>query len=232
MLREAETSEPRLVGARSGLEVWMLGRAMLVLPTIPEKASPELREAIARRRVAALRGACPCGARRRLVQRHGRMAVVVEHDRACSASDAAIAQLMPVTGSTTYTSRLREPALAALLEGALGEMKNAVPVPMCSHVASEKAAFACAQHPLLGLACRSCLERHISGHDVHAERTCDLCGCEVDDISGVAGDAVLMASTRSPDGREALFAGPVWFVGLGVCRPCRAGGERAESEAS
>ncbi len=38
------------------------GRAAYVLPVIPEDASPEIREGLARRRLAALTGECPCGA--------------------------------------------------------------------------------------------------------------------------------------------------------------------------
>ncbi len=38
------------------------GRGLYVLPVIPDDASPELREGLARRRIAALTGQCPCGA--------------------------------------------------------------------------------------------------------------------------------------------------------------------------
>jgi hypothetical protein len=38
--------------------------AAVNVPVIPADASPQLREGLRRRRVAALRGRCPCGARR------------------------------------------------------------------------------------------------------------------------------------------------------------------------
>jgi len=37
-------------------------RVLLVLPTIPENAPYKVREGIARRRIAATTGTCPCGA--------------------------------------------------------------------------------------------------------------------------------------------------------------------------
>jgi hypothetical protein len=37
-------------------------RVAYVLPVIPEDAAPEVREGLARRRLAALTGQCPCGA--------------------------------------------------------------------------------------------------------------------------------------------------------------------------
>jgi hypothetical protein len=45
--------------------ITMRGRpAVTNLPVIPADAPPRLREGLRRRRVAALRGRCPCGARR------------------------------------------------------------------------------------------------------------------------------------------------------------------------
>lgn len=43
-----------------------LGRALFVLPVIPDGAPTSVREGIARRRTAALTGRCPCGAAGRL----------------------------------------------------------------------------------------------------------------------------------------------------------------------
>lgn len=69
-------------------------RTAYVLPVVPEDASADVREGIARRRVVALTGACPCGARaiwpsrreRRAAQRAGRVArVLVEHEPECPA---------------------------------------------------------------------------------------------------------------------------------------------------
>lgn len=40
-----------------------IGTALVVLPVIPEDAPYRVREGIARRRLVAVSGACPCGAR-------------------------------------------------------------------------------------------------------------------------------------------------------------------------
>lgn len=65
-----------------------------VLPVVSEDAPVAVREGIARRRLVALNGVCPCGARavrpsrreRRDAQRAGRAAgVLVEHEAGCPA---------------------------------------------------------------------------------------------------------------------------------------------------
>jgi hypothetical protein len=73
--------------------------ALFVLPVVSEADSPRTREGIARRRLGALSGACPCGARlvlpnraqRRAVTRRGDRAriahVAVEHEDDCPAID-------------------------------------------------------------------------------------------------------------------------------------------------
>lgn len=69
-------------------------RTAFVLPTIPDGASDVVREGLARRRLVAITGACPCGARllipnrrqRRAAAREGRvLPVAVEHEHDCPA---------------------------------------------------------------------------------------------------------------------------------------------------
>jgi hypothetical protein len=76
-------------------------RTAYVLPVVPEDASTDVREGIARRRVVALTGVCPCGARavrpsreeRRAARRAGRVAwALIEHESGCPA---------PLDGSVT-----------------------------------------------------------------------------------------------------------------------------------
>jgi hypothetical protein len=71
-------------------------RAGLVLPTIPDDAPALVREGLARRRITAATGHCPCGARvvwpnraeRRAAQRTGRaLRVTVVHDDECPATN-------------------------------------------------------------------------------------------------------------------------------------------------
>lgn len=76
-------------------------RVAYVLPVIPEDADPEIREGLARRRLAALTGQCPCGAdsptltrqqRRAQERRQAKAANTIlraafEHENDCPAVD-------------------------------------------------------------------------------------------------------------------------------------------------
>ena len=73
-----------------------VGLVAYVLPVVPEAAPAEAREGLARRRVVAHTGQCPCGARmvlpnraeRRAARRHGTVRhVTVEHEPDCPAGD-------------------------------------------------------------------------------------------------------------------------------------------------
>ena len=73
-----------------------VGRVAYVLPVVPESAPAEAREGLARRRVVAHTGQCPCGARMVLPNRADRRAsrrsgtvrhVTVEHEDDCPARD-------------------------------------------------------------------------------------------------------------------------------------------------
>lgn len=69
-------------------------RGVAVLPVIPEDAPPRIREGIARRRIAATTGRCPCGAvidydAGRL---DGASVAEVYHDRRCPADTARLAK--------------------------------------------------------------------------------------------------------------------------------------------
>ena len=80
-------------------------RVLAVLPVVPEDASPEAREAIARRRVVMIEGRCPCGAVRRInINRAARRAAhrkgqsaqlhaTIVHEADCVASDAHLKTL-------------------------------------------------------------------------------------------------------------------------------------------
>lgn len=67
-------------------------RTLFVLPIIPEDAPYAVREGIARRRVAATTGRCPCGA----VTDYGELAAgtvgvgEVQHERLCPAATAKL----------------------------------------------------------------------------------------------------------------------------------------------
>lgn len=80
-----------------------VGRVAYVLPVVTEELPPQLREAVVRRRLAALEGRCPCGAtmtlpnraERRRAARDGRqLSTTVEHETDCPASDDRIAALV------------------------------------------------------------------------------------------------------------------------------------------
>jgi hypothetical protein len=66
---------------------------LVIAPEIPEDGPPDLREGIARRRLVATTGRCPCGARLELpetVKRGSFMVVRVEHESDCPATDERI----------------------------------------------------------------------------------------------------------------------------------------------
>jgi len=65
-----------------------LGKVLAVLPVVPESAPYTVKEGIARRRLVATTGQCPCGARLDLqAAKQGRVGVAdVEHDRLCPAT--------------------------------------------------------------------------------------------------------------------------------------------------
>ncbi len=85
---ETIRAEPaRLVTDFGGSEMWVRGKVGFVIPTIPEDASPALKDAIARRRSALIDGQCSCGARLDLTRG------VVEHESDCPATDSNLDRL-------------------------------------------------------------------------------------------------------------------------------------------
>lgn len=70
-------------------------RAVLVTAEIPDDAPPAIREGLARRRLVATTGRCPCGAELVLpcAPPAGALTVVaVEHEDDCPANDQAMAE--------------------------------------------------------------------------------------------------------------------------------------------
>lgn len=65
-----------------------VGNVVAVLPVVPEDAPYPVREGVARRRLVAVTGRCPCGARLDLQAMHGNPAgaVDVKHDARCPAA--------------------------------------------------------------------------------------------------------------------------------------------------
>lgn len=69
-----------------------LGVVAVTMPSIPEAASPAVREGMARRRLVIYDGRCPCGATFDLVQVAPGLGVVrVEHVNRCPADDRVLA---------------------------------------------------------------------------------------------------------------------------------------------
>lgn len=71
-------------------------RALVITPEIPEDSAPAVREGLARRAICATTGRCPCGAVASLSgpSRPGEVTYLTfDHDDACPASDAALADL-------------------------------------------------------------------------------------------------------------------------------------------
>ena len=85
-LAEAEHHPAELIAARGGREYWRRGPILFGVPALPEGLTPELTEAIVRRRIAVIQGVCPCGARIQVRTGH----VFIEHHIGCDAEDAAI----------------------------------------------------------------------------------------------------------------------------------------------
>lgn len=100
LLVASETAEAVLVGEGpfgdgSPHEVWLvdtaIGRILFLVPGLVESDPPEVRDAIAARREASIRGRCPtCGARRRL--RAGRLDF--RHENWCGAGDERLGELI------------------------------------------------------------------------------------------------------------------------------------------
>lgn len=78
--------------------------AAVVVPVVPQNASPEVREGIARRRLVMVEGVCPCGAVRPTLNREQRRAIKrgatttemrlrVEHEDDCPARDERLREL-------------------------------------------------------------------------------------------------------------------------------------------
>lgn len=74
----------------SGMEAWRRGRVLFVVPTIPDDARPELKDALSLRRRALLAGECPCGARLVL----SAAGFLMAHADDCPAGDESIKRLL------------------------------------------------------------------------------------------------------------------------------------------
>lgn len=70
--------------------------AIVDIPVIPADACPELAEGLRRRRVAALRGRCPCGARRPAAQLATSKVQLLRfpHEPSCPAHEDLLAPLV------------------------------------------------------------------------------------------------------------------------------------------
>lgn len=86
-------------------EVPGIGRVAYVLPVVTESVPPAAREGLARRRITAMTGRCPCGARMVMPNRATRRArkgrngaavqhVAVEHEHDCPAGDERLSELL------------------------------------------------------------------------------------------------------------------------------------------
>lgn len=80
------------------------GSTAYMLPTISESLPPAAREGLARRRITAIEGQCPCGAafivpnreqRRRAARRGDVLHVRVEHEDGCPAATDVLKRLLP-----------------------------------------------------------------------------------------------------------------------------------------
>jgi hypothetical protein len=80
-------------------ESWDGDTVAFVLPRIPDDAPEEIREGIARRRITAVHGTCPCGghlvlpnraARRRAARTGTPTRMTVEHEEGCPAIDETL----------------------------------------------------------------------------------------------------------------------------------------------
>jgi hypothetical protein len=80
-------------------ETWTGETVAFVLPRIPDDAPEEIREGVARRRITAIDGKCPCGgelvlpnraARRKAVRTGTPVHMRIEHEDDCPAIDTAL----------------------------------------------------------------------------------------------------------------------------------------------
>ncbi|HEX2574714.1 MAG TPA: hypothetical protein VHK88_00100 [Aquihabitans sp.] len=92
----------------------------------------------------------------------------------------------------------------------------------CRHVFGGSAALACAAHPVAGLMCPACAERHSLRHAHKLEHTCDRCHQQGTLMFQLMADAVIGATTITTAGKPARYVGAVVVVCLGVCEACAA----------
>ncbi len=91
IIRTALRQPPVLIQELPGAELWGRGQILFVLPVIEDRYGDDLKEALARRRTAALTGRCPCGARQRV---KGVSSIELQHLGDCRADDLSIEQML------------------------------------------------------------------------------------------------------------------------------------------
>jgi hypothetical protein len=89
LLQDAARQPARYVGRSGDHEVWRRGAVVFVLPATPNDAPVAVKNGLAARRVAALRGRCDCGAGggRPWMDATGVEHMTFQHEHDCPASD-------------------------------------------------------------------------------------------------------------------------------------------------
>jgi hypothetical protein len=88
IIEAAQAHPARLVATGDGQEVWTRGSVVAGIPIVDDDAPPVVQEGFARRKLAALTGRCPCGARpgQTYVDDDGIAHLVYLHDADCPAT--------------------------------------------------------------------------------------------------------------------------------------------------
>lgn len=94
------SATPQLVGSTKGQDCYLVGRVLLVLPALLDDYPSPIKDAVDRRRRAALTGRCDCGATRHLTRRNK---LVLNHEAACNASDERLGALAAQHGLALTT---------------------------------------------------------------------------------------------------------------------------------
>lgn len=115
------------------------------------------------------------------------------------------------------------PKAGRLAKTAMQEIAAAERLRACRHAASgrAKALAMCAQHLEAGVLCERCYRRHVRGHPVDIEHSCDGCGALVQHLSSVVTGRPIDGVVLTDGQHRAVALGDVIVAGIGLCRQCR-----------
>lgn len=99
---------------------------------------------------------------------------------------------------------------------------RAAGLPGCAHTGQSGELVLCAAHPTR-FRCPHCALRHMQGHPVDVENTCDLCGRLARELYGALTMFETRARVRPDRGRPMKLRARITLVTVGYCPACFSG---------